>query len=49
MICWKTTMRDPRRAIHAFSSPLSLGKVEEAAIIFPLLAFSALDMPFPIS
>ena len=40
---------DPLRAIHAFSPPLSLGKAEGTAILFPLLEFSALDMLFPIS
>jgi len=47
--CTKRRCGHPRRAEHAFSPPLSLGKVEGTAIIFPLFVISALDMHFPLS
>jgi hypothetical protein len=46
---YKTTMRDPRRAEHAFSPPLSVGKLEGTAVLFPLLEISAFDMHFLFS
>ncbi len=45
---YQTQLRVPRRAVQAFSPPLSLGKVEGAALLIPLLEVSAFDMHFPL-
>jgi hypothetical protein len=44
----RESLWDPRRAKHAFSPPLSLGKKERMAIALTMLIITALDMNFPL-